>query len=213
MNWENDTLTKGSLFERVALQSWLTNDSWLNGKSYEIRICIYGIILYLLKYMKRWYGFCINHQKHVFLQVKRNEIDSMWQKWLYVIGWSAALLVATLPALFKGNLSFSLQGLVMREVCEKYMFPMVMALALLMADVLYSAEQEKAEMGRVRNSSTLVICTMAFLFSFIFSMWLEIPWLCWTCFVVAWLSMTFLKFSRTLPIGGFAIPEGQEVPD
>jgi len=137
----------------------------------------------------------------------------MWQKWLYVIGWSAALLVATLPALFKGELSFSLQKWVMSDVCEKYMFPMGMALALLMADVLYTAEQEKAEMGKVRNSSTLVICTMAFLFSFIFSMWLETPWLCWTFFIMAWLSMTVLKFSRTVAISGSAIPDGQEVPE
>ena len=137
----------------------------------------------------------------------------MFKKWLYVIGWSAALLVATLPSIFKGDLTFSLQDKTMSEVCELYMFPVIMALALLMADVLYTAEQEKAEGGRVRNTSILIICVMSFLFSFVFSLWIETAWLCWVFFCVSWTSMFFLKFSKTKPIMESPFEEGIEVPE
>lgn len=137
----------------------------------------------------------------------------MFKKWLYVIGWSAALLVATLPSIFKGELKFSLQDKTMSEVCELYMFPVIMALALLMADVLYTAEQEKVEEGRVHNTSILIICVMSFLFSFIFSLWIETAWLCWVFFGVTWTSMFFLKFSKTKPIPASPFEEGIEVPE
>ena len=137
----------------------------------------------------------------------------MWKKWFYVIGWSAALLVGTLPSIFKGTLTFSLRDMIMGNVCDIYMFPVVMALALLMADVLYVSEQEKAKEGRVKNTSTLVICTIAFLFAFIFSLWLETGWICWMCFAIAWISISALKFSKTEAVKADRCPKGSEVPE
>lgn len=137
----------------------------------------------------------------------------MLKKWLYVIGWSAALLVGTVPNIIKGTLRFSLRDMTMGDVCDLYMFPVLIALALLMADVLYMSEQEKAKEGRVKNTSVLIVCVMAFLFAFVFSMWLEAPWACWVCFAIAWISMTALKFSKTETIKANICPEGNEVPE
>ncbi len=137
----------------------------------------------------------------------------MLKKWTYIIGWSAALFVATLPTLFKGELSFSLKNKTVGEMCDVYMFPIFMAFALLVADVLYQAEHDKVTCGKVKNTSTLIICVLAFLFSFAFSVWLETTWACWLCMAIAWISMTLLKFSKTEPIGASAYPDATVVPD
>lgn len=137
----------------------------------------------------------------------------MLKKWFYVIEWSAALLVGTVPSIIKGTLKFSLREMPMGEVCDLYMFPVVIALALLMADVLYMSEQEKAKEGRVRNTSVLVLCIIAFLFAFVFSLWLETSWACWVCFAIAWISMTVLKFSKTEAIKETICPKGIVVPE
>lgn len=137
----------------------------------------------------------------------------MLKKWLYIIGWTAALFVATLPTLFKGELAFSLKDKTVGEMCTVYMFPVFMAFALLVADVLYQAEHDKVSYGRVKNTSTLIICVLSFLFSFAFSVWLETPWACWLCFSIAWFSMAVLKFSKTEAIGSAAYLDGNVVPD
>ena len=115
---------------------------------------------------------------------------------IYVLGWSLGLLFATFPDLFKGELDFYMSEMLMKDVCDVYMFPLLMALSLFVVDVWYIFEQERSKPSQ---ESTYIIGVIAMISVFLFGLLYTVsssycPIL---GFIVSWTALTIMKFLKT----------------
>lgn len=120
----------------------------------------------------------------------------MIKKTIYVLGWSLGLLFATFPDLFKGEMDFQMLNMIMKDVRETFLFPLIMSLSLFVADVCYVFEQEKSES---RNTPKYIVEVLILICTFLFGMIYTIS--SNTCpyigFIVAWAALTIMKFLKT----------------
>lgn len=120
----------------------------------------------------------------------------MVKKVIYVLGWSMGLLFATFPDLFKGELDFHMSEMMMKDVCEVYMFPLLMALSLFVVDVWYVFEQERSQRSQ---EPTYVIGVIAMIGAFLFGLLYTVS--SQPCpiigFIVSWIALTIMKFIKT----------------
>lgn len=120
----------------------------------------------------------------------------MIKKTIYVIGWSLGLLFATFPKLFKGEMDFKMSELPMKDISEIYLFPLIMALSLFMADVCYVFEQEKNESCATPKCITEILVLICI---FLFGLTYSVSSTTYPCigFIVAWTALTIMKFLKT----------------
>ena len=128
-----------------------------------------------------------------FARLKRMQ---MVKKTIYVIGWSLGLLFVTFPDLFQGEMDFKMSDLPMKDIYKTYLFPLLMALSLFVADICYVFEQEQSEGNNAPKYITSVLMLMCvFLLGLTYSISNNVC----PCagFIVAWLALTIMKFLKT----------------
>lgn len=120
----------------------------------------------------------------------------MIKKTIYVIGWSLGLLFVTFPKLFKGEMDFKMLDLPMKDISEIYLFPLIMALSLFVADVCYVFEQEKTESCATPKYITEILVLICI---FLFGLTYSVSSTTYPCigFVVAWAALAIMKFLKT----------------
>ncbi len=84
----------------------------------------------------------------------------------------------------------------MRNVNESYLFPLIMALSLFVADVCYVFEQEKIENS---NNPKYITEVLMLICIFLFGVAYSIASSTYPCvgFIIAWIALTTMKFLKT----------------
>lgn len=114
----------------------------------------------------------------------------------YIISWSLGLLYATFPHYFDGGMSFDLRHMSLSDACDTYIFPIVMAMVLFLIDVVYGYIKEMID-GQYTHVIGVIICLILFLLGFIFSVSIENPNIAQFCFIISWISLSYMKFLKT----------------
>ncbi len=122
----------------------------------------------------------------------------LW-KILYVFAWSGGLFFATFPEVVRGNFDFSLRSGLAMNLIDKYTIPLLMAMALFLSDALYAYRLDQS-VGRNNSFAGLFLAEIAFLVVFALSLFGG-EGLSLFMFVIAWLSMTAMKFLTTPVLG------------
>ncbi len=127
-------------------------------------------------------------------------------KIFYIIAWSVGLLMATFPD-FPCAMRFDFHNMEMAFFHQKYFSPFLMAASLFLGDVLYSlCGKEGPEIKR--SLIFLLIGLLFFLLALLYSC--KYPSDCTNrfFFILAWISLTFMKYVTTSPVH---IPNPQQV--
>lgn len=122
--------------------------------------------------------------------------EKMVKKFIYVVGWSMALFVATFPNLIMGKMNLNFSAMEFSEVRDTYMFPIVMAMALFVGDAAYIFIQEKCEGKEQKHIVLVIVMICIYLFSFIFSLYGNEKY-GYIGLICAWVSLTIMKFLKT----------------
>lgn len=120
----------------------------------------------------------------------------MVKKLIYVVGWSAALFLATFPNLIMGKMSLNFSVMEFSEVRDTYMFPILMAMALFVGDTVYIFIQEKYEGKEQKHVVWVIVMLCVYLFSFIFSLYGNGKF-GYIGLICAWSALTIMKFLKT----------------
>lgn len=115
-------------------------------------------------------------------------------KYLYCAMWSIGLFVATFYGLLGQENVFDFTGKGLLPVAQSHIFPMVMAMALFLLDVLYGSIT-KGESDRLVFWTLLMVIT--FMVTFVLSLLVNHNVAGWILFVLAWISLTILKVKTT----------------
>lgn len=116
--------------------------------------------------------------------------------------WSVGLFVATFYGLFDmGNEAFNFTQKELLPIAKSHIMPMVMGMALYLTDVLYGTYLHKNNSDKITWILLMIILFMAF---FVFSILVNDNVVGWTLFILAWLSLTVLKYKTT--------EDGQSIP-
>lgn len=117
----------------------------------------------------------------------------MAKKLIYCILWSIALFVSTFYSII--GKEFVFDGKLLLDVAQSHIFPMVMAMTLYLVDVMYSLSIKKS------NNDNIILWILGtiivFMCSFVVSLLINTNFWGWTLFIIAWLSLTTLKFVTT----------------
>lgn len=116
-------------------------------------------------------------------------------KFIYVIGWSIFLLMATFPIVNYKEI-FPLKLTSFADMMETYIYPMIMALTVYLADVVYAFVDEENR-KKTTYVSISVGLILFFLLFFCLSMCMTRPWLQVVFFALVWITLTGLKFVKT----------------
>lgn len=118
----------------------------------------------------------------------------MTRKIIYCTLWSIALFVATFYSIIGQESAFVFDGKLLHDVALSHIFPMIMAMALYLVDVTYSAL-----LGKITNNFVVWVLTTVIVFmgGFVASILVNDNFWGWSLFGVAWLSLTVLKFVTT----------------
>lgn len=118
-------------------------------------------------------------------------------KWklIYVIVWSFGLFFATFPTIVKSEFDFSLRTLSQEDLIDKYIIPLMMAMAMFLLDALYAYRIDQS-IGKNNSFVSLFIAEIAFLVAFALSLFGG-KTLSLIMFILAWLSMSLMKFTTT----------------
>lgn len=117
-----------------------------------------------------------------------------FMKYIYCLLWSIGLFVATFYGLLVQENVFDFTDKELLSVAQSHIFPMVMAMALFLLDVLYGSII-RGENDRLVFWTLLMV--IAFMVTFVLSLLVNHNVSGWTFFVLAWLSLTILKFKTT----------------
>lgn len=123
----------------------------------------------------------------------------MNKKLIYCILWSLGLFVATFPSIFEidksQHLSF-FSATDIKTLNEKYIRPLVIAMALFLGDVLYNVAIRRC----TSFENTLRWCLavlIIFMFSFTGSIELKNVTMKYILFGISWVALTILKIKTT----------------
>lgn len=126
----------------------------------------------------------------------------MTKKVLYCGMWSVALFVSTFYSLLGQEQRFDFEGKLLLGVAQSHIFPMIMAMTLYLMDVMYAISLRKTNGEGL--TMWLLGTIIVFLLSFVFALMVNSNLWGWMLFIVAWLSLTVLKFVTT--------EEGESMP-
>lgn len=126
----------------------------------------------------------------------------MTKKVLYCGMWSVALFVSTFYSLLGKEQRFDFEGKLLLDVAQSHIFPMIMAMTLYLMDVMYAISLRKTNGEGL--TMWLLGTIIVFLLSFVFALMVNSNLWGWMLFIVAWLSLTVLKFVTT--------EEGESMP-
>lgn len=126
----------------------------------------------------------------------------MTKKVLYCGMWSVALFVSTFYSLLGQEQRFDFEGKLLLDVAQSHIFPMIMAMTLYLMDVMYAISLRKTNGEGL--TMWLLGTIIVFLLSFVFALMVNSNLWGWMLFIVAWLSLTVLKFVTT--------EEGESMP-
>lgn len=117
----------------------------------------------------------------------------MIKKLIYCALWSVALFVSTFYSII--GKEFVFDDKLLLDVAKSHIFPMVMAMTLYLVDIMYSLSIKKS------NNDNIILWILGtiivFMCSFVVSLLVNTNFWGWTLFIVAWLSLTSLKFVTT----------------
>lgn len=126
----------------------------------------------------------------------------MTKKVLYCGMWPVALFVSTFYSLLGQEQRFDFEGKLLLDVAQSHIFPMIMAMTLYLMDVMYAISLRKTNGEGL--TMWLLGTIIVFLLSFVFALMVNSNLWGWMLFIVAWLSLTVLKFVTT--------EEGESMP-
>ena len=115
-------------------------------------------------------------------------------KYIYCLMWSIGLFVSTFYGLLGQESVFDFTGKELLPVAQSHIFPMVMAMALFLLDVLYGSIT-RGESDRLVFWTLLMV--IAFMVTFVCSLLVNHNVAGWILFVLAWISLTILKVKTT----------------
>ena len=118
----------------------------------------------------------------------------MKTKIVYCVIWSCGLFVATFYGLLKQKDIFEFTEKLFLPVMQNYIFPMILAMALYLLDVLYNVTNDKSNGAIVGWVLGTIILFMVF---FALSMLVNENWAGWLFFSASWFSLTILKYKTT----------------
>lgn len=108
--------------------------------------------------------------------------------------WSIALFVSTFYSIIGQKYAFDFNGKLLLDVALSHIFPMIMAMTLYLIDVTYTAL-----LGKINNNLIIwvLITVIAFMGCFVASLLVNDNFWGWCSFLIAWASLTILKFVTT----------------
>lgn len=115
-------------------------------------------------------------------------------KYIYCVVWSIGLFVATFYGLFEVENAFDFTDKELLSVAQSHIFPMIMAMALYLIDVLYGSIT-RGESDKLVFWTLLMV--ISFMVTFVLSLLVNHNVAGWIFFVFAWISLTVLKFKTT----------------
>ena len=123
----------------------------------------------------------------------------MRDKVLYIISWSALLMIATFPDLFKTGKfisMFNTENLKYSEGVWVILMPLYFAVMLAGIDVVYSYRSEKNK-NRDMELIWVLVSILIFLLALAASAFYPNIYFTAACFYIAWLALTGMKFAAT----------------
>lgn len=120
----------------------------------------------------------------------------MWYRIGYIICWSLGLLFATFSHFFDGEMSFDFSKMTLRDACNTYIFPFVMAMLLFLVDVIYGYVKEMIY-GHYTHVIGVITFLVLYLLGFVLSVSVENPNAARGCFIVSWLCLSVMKLLKT----------------
>lgn len=112
------------------------------------------------------------------------------------------MFVSTFYSLLGQEQRFDFEGKLLLDVAQSHIFPMIMAMTLYLMDVMYAISLRKTNGEGL--TMWLLGTIIVFLLSFVFALMVNSNLWGWMLFIVAWLSLTVLKFVTT--------EEGESMP-
>ena len=119
----------------------------------------------------------------------------MIKKLSYCIMWSTALFVTTFYSIIGQDSAFYFEGKSFLYVANSHIFPMIMAMTLYLFDVMYSLSVKKSSNDNI--IMWILGTIIVFMGGFVASLLVNDNKGGWALFIVAWASLTVLKFVTT----------------